>query len=75
MLRQLSCCTTVISTDLGRYHYDLHNPLKPRLSIYASQVREKAALNKEAGIQGLYQNHSGSKLDRGYVGALGWVQP
>ncbi len=29
-------------------------------------------MNQEVGIQGLYQNHSGSNDKSGYLGALGW---
>ena len=58
---------------MGHYHYDLAKPLMPQLKQFAKQVAELAELNKELGIQGLYQNHSGSSsYKRGYVGALGW---
>lgn len=58
---------------MGHFHYDLAQPLMPQLKQFAAQARELAALNRELGIQGLYQNHSGSSnYKRGYVGALGW---
>ena len=58
---------------MGHYHYDLKKPLKPQLDRFAEQAAELAELNQELGIQGLYQNHSGSSsYKRGYVGALGW---
>ncbi len=53
---------------MGHFHFDLGRPLKPQVADFAKQARELAALNKEIGIQGLYQNHSGGK----YLGALIW---
>lgn len=53
---------------MGHYSFDLDRPLKPQLNDFAQQAKGLAALNKEIGIQGLYQNHSGGK----YVGALIW---
>lgn len=52
----------------GHFSLDLKRPLKPQVADFAKQARELASLNKEIGIQGLYQNHSGSPL----LGALVW---
>jgi sugar phosphate isomerase/epimerase len=41
---------------------DLARPIKPQVAEFAGQARELAALNKEIGIRGLYQNHSGAPL-------------
>ena len=53
---------------MGHYYLDLKKPLKPQVADYAAQAKELAALNKEIGIQGLYQNHSGPR----FLGALAW---
>ncbi len=57
---------------MAHYRLDLQQPLLKQVRQYAAQARELAALNKEMGIQGLYQNHSGSSPAQGYLGALGW---
>lgn len=57
---------------MSHYRLDLSQPPLPQLRNFASQARELAALNKQIGIQGLYQNHSGGSRKSGYVGALGW---
>lgn len=57
---------------MAHYHFDLDKPIKPQMGTYRAQARDLAALNKEIGIQGLYQNHSGGNQRRGYLGALGW---
>jgi len=57
---------------MGHLYLQLDQPMLAQVSSYASQLRELAALNKEVGIQGLYQNHAGSSKRRGYLGALGW---
>jgi sugar phosphate isomerase/epimerase len=49
-------------------HYDLAKPLKPQLAEWKAQLRDLAALNKELGLTGGIQNHSG----RDYVGAPVW---
>lgn len=48
--------------------YDLKQPLKPQLANFKAQLKDLAALNKEIGIQALYQNHAGSTT----VGAAIW---
>ncbi|MGB0579382.1 MAG: sugar phosphate isomerase/epimerase family protein [Limisphaerales bacterium] len=53
---------------MSYYRYDLKKPLKPQLANFRSELKELAALNKELGIQALYQNHAGNK----YVGAPIW---
>jgi len=53
---------------MGYYLYDLERPVKSQLDELRPAVRELAALNRELGIQGLYQNHAGAK----YVGATVW---
>jgi len=53
---------------MGHYYLDLDRPLKPQVADFAKQANDLAALNKEVGIQGLYQNHSGGK----YLGGLIW---
>jgi sugar phosphate isomerase/epimerase len=57
---------------MSHYQLQLDRPLLPQVRNFAAQARELAALNVEVGIQGLYQNHSGSSQKQGYLGALGW---
>ncbi|MEM7383408.1 MAG: TIM barrel protein [Verrucomicrobiota bacterium] len=53
---------------MGHYRYDPKKELKPQLIEYRAMARELAALNKELGLSGLFQNHSGAR----YVGAPVW---
>ena len=53
---------------MAYYRYDLAKPLRTQLDNLRPQVRELAALNKELGMQALYQNHAGAA----YVGASLW---
>ncbi len=55
-------------------HYDLRmdQPMLKQVREFAAQARDLAQLNREIGIHGLYQNHSGSSKTKGYLGALGW---
>lgn len=53
---------------LQHLKYDLSKPLKPQIANFKAQLKDLAALNKEIGIQGLYQNHRG----RDYVGGPIW---
>jgi sugar phosphate isomerase/epimerase len=53
---------------MGYYTYDLNRPVKPQRDDLRPVVRELAAMNREIGIQGLYQNHAGAR----YVGATVW---
>ena len=51
------------------YHrYDLKKPIAPQLNNIKSKLKELEAMNKEIGIQALYQNHSGKY----YFGAPLW---
>ncbi len=53
---------------MGFYQYDPHRPILKQLDELRPQVGELAELNRELGVQGLYQNHSDAK----YVGATLW---
>lgn len=57
---------------MSHYQLKFAQPLLPQVRNFAAQARDLAALNAEVGIQGLYQNHSGSSAAQGYLGALGW---
>ena len=57
---------------MAHYQVKLNQPMLPQVRSFAAQARDLAALNAEVGIQGLYQNHSGSSGTQGYLGALGW---
>jgi sugar phosphate isomerase/epimerase len=53
---------------LAYLKYDLSKPLKPQITNFTAQLKDLAELNKELGIQGLYQNHRGQNN----VGAPVW---
>jgi len=53
---------------LGYYKYDLKKPVIDQAKQFATKLKELAALNAQIGIQGVYQNHSGTK----YFGAPVW---
>jgi sugar phosphate isomerase/epimerase len=53
---------------MGPYRYDLNQPVTGQLDQLRPVVADLAAMNKELGVTGLYQNHSGA----GYVGAPIW---
>lgn len=53
---------------LGPYRYDLNQPVMQQLAKIKPQLAGLAELNRELGIQGLYQNHSGADM----VGATVW---
>ena len=53
---------------LDYLRYDLSKPLKPQLANFTAQLKDLAELNRELGIQGVYQNHRGKNL----VGAAVW---
>ena len=53
---------------LEHLKYDLSKPIKPQVANFKAQLEDLAALNKEIGIQGLYQNHRGGN----YVGGPIW---
>lgn len=47
--------------------YDLSKPIKPQMANFKAQLTDLAALNKDVGIQGLYQNHRGSNYAGGPI--------
>lgn len=53
---------------LQHLKYDLTKPIKPQVANFKAQLADLAQLNKEIGIQGLYQNHRGNN----YVGGPIW---
>jgi sugar phosphate isomerase/epimerase len=53
---------------LGPRRYDLRQPVTKQLDEIRPQLAELASLNRELGIQGVYQNHSGADM----VGAAVW---
>ncbi len=53
---------------LEHLKYDLSKPIKPQVANFKAQLTDLAALNKETGVQGLYQNHRGNN----YVGGPIW---
>ncbi len=53
---------------LKNYKYDASKPVMAQVREIAARLKELAALNREIGIQGVYQNHSGSS----YFGAPLW---
>jgi len=53
---------------MSYYKYDLKKPILPQIENFKAQVKDLVAMNKEIGIQALYQNHSGSN----YFGAPLW---
>ncbi|MCA9192138.1 MAG: hypothetical protein KDB03_10260 [Planctomycetales bacterium] len=56
---------------MKHYFYDLQKPMLPQLKEFNRQIRDLSQLNRQLGLQGLYQNHSGGSAKQGYVGALG----
>lgn len=50
------------------FRYRAGTPLKEQIASFRSQAREFAAMNKEIGIQALYQNHAGPD----HAGAAIW---
>jgi sugar phosphate isomerase/epimerase len=53
---------------LGFYRYDLKRPVIRQLDELRPILKDLAALNRELGLQGVYQNHSGADM----VGATLW---
>lgn len=53
---------------LGPRRYDLDRPVIKQLEDIKPQLAELANLNRELGIQGIFQNHSGADM----VGAAVW---
>jgi len=53
---------------LGTFYYDLKKPIAPQVANIKARLKDLAALNRELGLQGALQNHSGAK----YVGSPVW---
>jgi sugar phosphate isomerase/epimerase len=53
---------------MGFCRYDLKAPIKPQLESIKPQFKELAAMNREAGVTAVYQNHAGAK----YMSATLW---
>jgi sugar phosphate isomerase/epimerase len=53
---------------MGFCRYDLNSPIKPQVRELKPKFKELAAMNREAGLTALYQNHAGAK----YMGATFW---
>ena len=53
---------------LGAYTYDLKKPIAPQLAEVSAALKDLAAMNKEIGVQGQFQNHRGNNR----VGAPIW---
>jgi sugar phosphate isomerase/epimerase len=53
---------------VGGYRYKEGMPIPAQLDRFRGMLKDLAALNKDLGITGLYQNHSGNL----YVGASVW---
>lgn len=45
---------------LGAYEYDLKKPIAPQVQDVRAKLKDLAAMNKEIGIQGQFQNHRGN---------------
>jgi sugar phosphate isomerase/epimerase len=53
---------------LAYLRYDLSRPIPLQLKEHSDQLRELAAMNKDLGIAGIYQNHAGATT----VGSAIW---
>jgi sugar phosphate isomerase/epimerase len=53
---------------LGFFRYDLKKPILPQLAALQPIIRDIAAMNRDIGIAGMWQNHAGSDM----VGATVW---
>src|SRR3954454_11817320 len=53
---------------LGFFRYDLKKPILPQLTALKPVIRDIAAMNRDVGIAGMWQNHSGAEM----VGATVW---
>lgn len=53
---------------MGSAKYDLNQPILKQLDALKPHFKELADLNRQLGLQGLYQNHSAAK----YIGATLW---
>jgi sugar phosphate isomerase/epimerase len=52
---------------LEHLRYDLSKPIKPQVADFKARLTDLAALNREIGIQGLYQNHRGKNMVGGPI--------
>ena len=64
---------TMVKLDIRQYrmgfmHYPKDRPVPEILSEFTATVKDLSALNRELGLQGGYQNHSGSD----YIGGTMW---
>ena len=53
---------------LAHLRYDLKMPIAPQLENFRARLKDLAAMNRELGVQGQYQNHRGNN----YVGGPIW---
>ena len=53
---------------MGFSRYDLKSPIKPQIEELKPKFKDLAAMNREAGVTAVYQNHAGAK----YMGATFW---
>ncbi len=53
---------------LGFFRYDLKKPILPQLAALQPVIRDIAAMNRDIGIVGMWQNHAGADM----VGATVW---
>jgi len=53
---------------LGFYRYDLKKPIIPQLVALKPVMHDLAAMNRELGIAGMWQNHAGADM----IGATVW---
>ena len=53
---------------LGFFRYDLKKPILPQLAALQPVIRDIAAMNRDIGIAGMWQNHTGADM----VGATVW---
>lgn len=53
---------------MGFCRYDLKKSIKPQIEEWKPMFKDLAAMNREAGVTAVYQNHAGAK----YMGATFW---
>lgn len=53
---------------MGFCRYDLTSRIQPQVENLKSEFKDLAAMNREAGVTAVYQNHAGAK----YMGATFW---
>lgn len=58
---------------MGWFKYDLKKPIMPQLDAIKPIVNDLAAVNKELGITGLWQNHSGADYVSGSIWDLHYL--